>query len=167
MSYATPADLLKRVYDIEHLAQRLGPRDLPPVSGELLRLSIEGADRSAYTADQISAADKSLEKINQALADGSRLADRYLSGRYLTPVATPPDDLVMHVCHWALWSLYEDKVPDAIAGKYAACMMFLKEVSKGTLRLEIPTPDSTGTGTNSAVIEHDGNVFGRDDTSFI
>ena len=81
MSYATPTDLARvATQGWDEVAQRAA-RDAR-VSGELLRLTAEGGDRSAYSAEIIALADDALLKVVDVLERTSRAADTYLAPRY-------------------------------------------------------------------------------------
>lgn len=83
--YATALDMLNLYADRE-MAQLAAPES-PAVDGVLLRLTVEGGDRSAYSAQDQADADKALLRIDEALADAERFINSYLSPNYTLPLA--------------------------------------------------------------------------------
>lgn len=83
--YATALDMLNLYADRE-MAQLAAP-DSPAVDGVLLRLTIEGGDRSAYSAQDQADADKAQVRIDEALNDAERFINSYLSPNYRLPLS--------------------------------------------------------------------------------
>lgn len=71
----TAAQFLRR-YGAREIAARAGDEELdasgnPLVDGPLLQLTVDGGDRSAYTAEQQAAADRVVVRIDSLLAAGA------------------------------------------------------------------------------------------------
>lgn len=170
MSYLTAQELIDRYAEIERLAQWAGPLDQVVVEGALLRLTIEGGDRSAYTAEQQAAADDALERINSMIDSAVSVVDGYLiSGGYTTPLTDVPESIKDDTAAIAMRRLAATRATDSDVKLYDEAMTHLKHVSNGTVRL---SPDKAGDaaethGAGKAEFENDGKVFDRDDTGFI
>lgn len=106
MTYATPADLLDR-YEAELLAQRAAPEGVR-VSGELLKLTVAGLDRSGYTAEEIAAADAAIIRMRKALDDAEELVNSHVSDEYQVPLSPLPPMIVRIVCAIARFFLFGD-----------------------------------------------------------
>lgn len=133
--YATPTDMLS--FGAEELAHLTAP-DNRRVNGDLLRLTIEGGDRSGYSAEDIAAADKALKRLDEVLADASRRIDSYLAPRYRLPLSA---DLVEHsdlkqACQdVARWLLFDDAPTEAVTDRYDRTIAWLRDLSSGRASL--------------------------------
>jgi phage gp36-like protein len=136
--YALAADLLVR-FDATELAQVATPAEHPVVAPALLRLTIEGADRSAYTPEQIVAADAAAARIGQALGDADNDIDLYLGARYDLPITPVPQTLVRVACDLARYQLYDDAAPEEVRDRYKAARRVLEHLAKGMLKLGLDT----------------------------
>ena len=82
------------------LAERPGARELalaassdtaPVVAYALMDATLRGADRSAWTPEQVVAADAALQRVQDAVAEAGAVIDGYLAQRgYALPLSLPP-----------------------------------------------------------------------------
>lgn len=145
MTYATALNLLDRFGDRE-MAERAAPDD-PAVTAELLRLTVEGGDRSAYTQAERDAADRALARMELRLADAAAQIDSYLTPNYPLPlaaelVAASPLEEVN--CDLARYALYDDRAPEFVTERYDRRVKWLRDVSAGRASLG---PQDTATAT--------------------
>lgn len=160
MTYATPQDLAGR-FDAHELAQLAVPQGFTAISGELLQLTIDDGDRSAFTADEISAADAALAKINRALADAAGDIDGHVSARYRLPLSSVPLVLKRTASDLARYYLYDDHAPEQIAKRYDDAIKLLLNVSRGTVSLGVDDAGAAAQSNDAAIVNSGGNVFDR------
>lgn len=141
MTYATPAQLLERI-GARELSQIATPDDYAVVSPDLMRATIDAADRSAWTAEETTAADIALVRIVAALESAEAEIDTYLRGRYALPLAVVPRVLTDAAQDIARYNLYEDAVPEAVTTRYDNAVGRLRGIGAGTLSLEGIAPES-------------------------
>lgn len=137
MSYATADDLLLW-FGAGELAEVAVPDDRPPITAELLRISIAGGSRSAFSNDDALSADLALTRIQTALAEGGRLLDSYLATRYPLPlseavIAASPLPRACSVLALAL--LYDDQLPKAVAQRQQQVITWLQALAQGRVEL--------------------------------
>ena len=138
--YATLAQLRARASG-RNLAQAAAPDDAS-VTRDLLDLTIDNGDRSAYTADERAAADAAVAALQLALQDATDEIDSWIAPRFPDVAATPPPVLVAHCADLALYRLYQPGHPDdPIAQRHKGVMAWLKEVARGGIDLSAPAPD--------------------------
>lgn len=81
MAYLTPAQLISGGGSLPEIAQ------IYAVDGELMRVTIDGGDRSEWGADEVAAADAALASITDELERASAEIDTYLARRgYALPM---------------------------------------------------------------------------------
>lgn len=137
--YATVLDLAREATDgWDELAQRATRS--PRVDGELLRLSYEHGDLSAYDADQIAQAEAGLARLDDALERASRQADTYLAPRYqavmpLSAELIAGSDLPSAVATIALRRMYGHAVPDEVHTGTKWADDYLRDLSTGRASL--------------------------------
>lgn len=167
MAYATPQTLIDRVADIETLSQAASPVDQVPVSGELLRLTIESGDRSAFTAEQQAAADDALMSLQMAIGDAESQVNGYLTGRHSVPLATVPDAIVRHTIGIAIYYVMGSRASEREERMYKDAIAFLRDVARGVVSLGTDAsgdqPDTSGTVQFEPGTKH----FGRDQDGFL
>ncbi len=135
MSYATPADLLKRI----------GEKEMVSVTDRVFNGEI-------------------IEEVAQtALDDATAEINGYLI-KYTKPFVTAPPILILYCCDVALYRLCVADVleTNSIAQRYLQAISFLEKVASGKISL---TVDDTGTEaeTDSVIMFSDKlKVFGRD-----
>lgn len=137
--YATPADLARVATDgWDELAQRATRSTL--VDGELLRLTFDGGDRSAYDSEAMALADAGLAALDDALERASRHADTYLAPRYQAVMPLGAEliagsDLPSAVATLALRRLYGHAVPDEVRNGTRWADDYLRDLSTGKASL--------------------------------
>lgn len=170
MAYLTPQELIDRHANIEALAQYAGPLDQAAVTGALLRLTIEGGDRSAYTAEEQAAADDAVTRIEKMIGIAESRVDGYLKGgNYSTPLTDVPESIKQDVAAIAVYHLAADRATEGVRTAMDDAIHHLAAVSKGTVRLSADAEgdDAETHSAGNAEFESDSKVFGRDDDGFI
>ncbi len=156
MGYATASDLLAHS-DVEELAQATGPTDKVAIDGDLLRLTVDGGDRSSYSTEAQAAADEALVRINEALATAESEINGYLATRYTTPLANPPKVLVVQTCRIAFYYAMGSAVTEREGQLYSDALKFVNAVSRGLISLGsdgvVGTPASTDDGAEMDSVE--------------
>lgn len=153
MPYATAINMLDRFGDHE-MAQRGAPAD-PAVTAELLRLTVTGGDRSAYTDAEQDAADAAAARIELALADAAAQIDSYLSPTYALPLAAElvaASNLEQVTCELARYNLYDDRAPEFVQDRYDRRLRWLRDVAANKASLG---------ATDTAVARPEGRVVVR------
>jgi len=159
MPYITPSDLITR-FGAEELAQ-VADRGTPRlVTAELLTAAADGIDMAGWASGDVEAVGAVLASINQAIEDAQSAIDGYLSGRYGTPMPTPPAVVKRLASDIARYYLHDDRATETIQKRYDAAIAFFRDVSAGkvTLGPEAETAKPTG-GTVEMVTA--GRVFSR------
>ena len=157
MTYTTPALLLSH-YGANELAQLADPGLDSAVSAVLLTLTIEAGDRSAYTGDEIAAADAALVRIDNAIAAAGREANSYITPRYTLPLTQLQIDaspLEQHCADMARYRLAEDRATEEIEKRYNRAIAWLKDLAKGMASL----------GEGDAVAATSGRMIAREGVS--
>lgn len=135
MPYATATDLL--FFGANELAQLAAPED-NRVTGELLRLTIAGGDRSTYTAAEIAAADAALVRLNGVLDRASKRIDSYLAPRYPLPLDAQliaGSELIQACMDISRFMLMEDAATDTVKDRYDRAIAWLRDLSNGKASL--------------------------------
>lgn len=159
MPYILVTDLLTR-FGAEELAQ-LSDRGTPRrVTAELLTAAATGADISGWSEADVAVVTTAMANINQAIDDAQSVIDGYLSGRYGTPMATPPAAVKRLACDIARYFLFDDHASETVQKRYDASISYLRDVSAGKVSLGAVVEDSRPTG-GSVEIVTGGKVFGR------
>ncbi|MBB5204405.1 phage gp36-like protein [Inhella inkyongensis] len=139
MAYATLEHLLHAATGgWDELAQRGSTSAL--VDGELLRLTVQGGDRSAYGLAAQADADGAVTRMTAALELASRHADTHLFPRYRTAMPLAPalvagSDLPTVVATIALKRLYGTTVPEEIRKGAQWAEDYLMSLAKGQVSL--------------------------------
>lgn len=171
MAYITPADL----------AERPGAREIAQVaslphqmvrSDALMDATLRGSDRSAWTAEEVQAADVVLARVQDAIGEASALIDGYLGQRgYKLPLALPPATSGQNVL--MVWSraitrylLNKDRSldvsKDPIGRDYQDALRMLGLVAQGKFSLGADDPEGASQKTSTDVrFAGDEPVFGR------
>ena len=159
MDYITPLALLDAL-GAEWLAQRAAPSN-PAVNGTLLQLTVEGGDRSAYSADDQAAADKAVALILVKLNDANREIDSYLRSRHSLPLdqtvvdGSPLDRIAADIVRYQISG---ELVSDDASGRYTKAIAWLRDVAAG--RATLGEVDATPTTSGRVVLR--GGVSGTD-----
>lgn len=144
MSYITLLALLDTL-GAEWLAQRAAP-NAPAVDGVLLRLTVEGGDRSAYSAEDQAAADEAAALIQIKLDDANKEIDSYLRSRHTLPLDQTVIDgspLSRITADIVRYQISGDLVTDEAAGRYSKALAWLRDVAAG--RASLGAVDATPT----------------------
>ncbi len=139
--YAAPQDLLDR-FSATEMAQVANRSETARVDGLLLSLTVAGGDRSAYSPEEVAAADAAAAVLGQALADAAAEIDGYLVTRLALPLDPVPAVLLRIACDLARYHLYDDGASEAVRARYEDAVAFLKGVAAGRVGL-----GETGDGT--------------------
>lgn len=148
------------------LAQVASDKHGALVAAALLELTLLDGDRSAYTADEIAAADRAKERIVQASTEADALIDGYLGKRYTLPLASPPGILTTWARAIVRYKLHGDRLStegnDPIVRDYRDALKFLEQIASGKFSLGIEDPSSQGNGLGEVRIDPGKKVFGRE-----
>lgn len=112
----------------------------PDVSGELMQLTAEGGDRSAWSAELQAAADAGLAVLQDVLERTSRHADTHLYPRYRQHMPLSEDlvrgsSLPEVVAAIAVKRLYGAQVPEDVRRGVQWAEDYLVGLAKGTVSL--------------------------------
>ena len=159
MAYLLPSDLLTR-FGAEEIAQ-VADRGTPRlVTAELLAAAVAGADMVGWSAADVEAVQSAMANINQAIEDAQSAIDGYLSGRYGTPMATPPAVVKRLACDIGRYYLYDDHATETVQKRYDAAIAFFRDVSAGKVSLGVVAQDAKPSGGIVEIVTS-GKVFGR------
>ncbi|MBF0283592.1 MAG: DUF1320 family protein [Magnetococcales bacterium] len=162
--YATPADLLRQFGPAE-IAGIARPDDLPAsvrVTGELMRLTVSGEDRAAFSAEERAAADRCLLRIQAALEQASRMMDSYLSRRHSLPLAVERIAVnpLQQICgDLARFTLDDDSKSEVTTSRWHNAIRWLEGVAAGRALLAVG--ESSSTSDAGRVIASPGVAFFR------
>lgn len=164
MDYVTLLQLAELPGALE-LAQVASDKYAAEVDAALMELTLVGADRSAYTADQIAAADSAQARIQQAVTESGAVIDGYIGRRYTLPLASVPGILVTWARAITRYKLHGDRITgettDPIVRDYKDAIKFLSLVADGKFSLGVEDP-AQGTSTGDVRIDAGQKVFGRE-----
>lgn len=132
--YLTPSGLMDR-FGPRELAELSTADDLHIVDSELLRLTITGGDRSAFSAAEIATADEALARIQMALTEASAIIDSFLRPRYALPLVPVPPPLPRLAGDIARFLLMDDRATEEARSRYEAALKMLAEMRDGRLTL--------------------------------
>jgi len=150
MSFATPADLLRRS-NADRLLQLSIPADMGMVSSGALRDAISGVGLGGYDADVRDTINAALEVIDCALGDATAL----ISGYGVSQDASS-ESLKRIASTLAMYYLLGNGRGESDEKEYAATIKLLESHAKGVINL-VPMPVVSGSG--SAVVDMSaGNV---------
>ena len=161
MPYILIPDLLTR-FGAEELAQ-VSDRGTPRlVTAELLTAAAADVDMSGWGAADVEAVGKAIANIAQAIDDAQSAIDSYCSGRYSTPMATPPAVVKRLACDMARYYLYDDHATETVQKRYDAAISLLRDVSAGKVSLgpEAQTGSPVSVGGSVDYVTS-GRVFSR------
>jgi phage gp36-like protein len=162
VDYITPAQLIER-FSPEELAQRAAPEGTR-VSGELFVLTVSGGDRSAYSEDEISAADQALNRVSKVVEDACALIDGYVETRLTMPLPEVPRLLLQIAGDVFRYLIYDDQldVESIIERRYRNAIKLLEQIRDGKLSVGAPIEDETGGNADSAEVRTPGRIFSRE-----
>lgn len=165
--YVTPAQLSERP-GARELAQVASDAHKRVVDFELMELTLQGGDRTAYSDDDVAHADSALQRIIDAITDADGLINGFLVKRY--PVL-PLDPVPRLVTAWSRditrYLLNKDRLSaestDPIVRNYKEAMKQLQQVAEGKLNLGIDDPIAESPNSTDVRFDYDTKVFGRDE----
>lgn len=171
MPYITTAELAERP-GAREISLVAGTRVQPVQDEALMAATLRGTDRSAWTPEQIAAADAALKRVQDAVAEASALIDGYLVQRgYALPLQLPPTSTGKSVLtSWARsiarYLLNQDRVTDEskdpIARDYREALKMLGLLAQGKFSLGAADPEAAAnTGSTDVRFSGDSPVFGR------
>lgn len=171
MAYISFAELAERPGASE-LAQVAGPQHLPRIAAALMDATLRAADRSAWTASEIAAADLAAARVTDAITEAGGVIEGFLvQGGYALPLTLPPGGSGMSVLGaWARaitryllnQSRTTDESKDPIARDYRDAMKLLRLVAEGKFSLGAADPVQSGASTATDVQFTSAEpVFGR------
>ena len=155
------------------LAESPGARELSevasdehakPVAAELLEALLRGQDVTAWSVDEVEAAQRAVDRIDSAVADADAVIDGYLAKRGYALPLTPVHRLVVA---WsraiARYMLHKNRLApdgkDPIERAYRDALRLLQQVAAGTFALG--AGDAVAVNKTEARIESAPRVFGR------
>lgn len=162
MRYASPSDLASR-FGYTELAQVATPDRYQVVSADLLQLVVNSGDASAYTAEEVEAANATLQRINDALKDAADEIDFYLSTQYTLPFNPVPPMLLKLACDLARYNLHQSSATDEVKDRHKNATRILEQLSDGRLQLGVnlnndalkPAPNLPQSTSSERVFTHD------------
>ena len=110
---------------------------------QIIRLS-RPEDLTAETVDEA--------KVNLALNDATAIIDGYVRGRYLVPIAVPPDSIVRAACILARYDLAQGERTDPseeMAKGRKDVIAWLENISKELVQLDLPPAAAAGPAVGS------------------
>lgn len=164
MGYATAADLITR-FSPEEIAQRAAPEGVR-VKAALLQLTISAGVRTAYSSDEIAAADAALVRLNKAISDAQADVDARLAKRFKVALDPVPRILVRITCDLARYYLYDDAVEKdtLIDRRYKAALDTLDQIAAGDVKIGEDQEPAAAPAAQSDTAQTTGSprVFTRD-----
>lgn len=85
--------------------------------------------------------------VGRALSDASAIIDGYVAVRYTLPIGNVPALLAGLCCDLARYALYADAAPEIVKDRRDQALAQLRDISAGRLRLDVPVPAATPSGT--------------------
>lgn len=131
MPYLTAQKLVDR-FSADRVAQLADDSAGGLVDGVLLQLTIDGGDRSAYTADDMGAADAALANIVAAIDDGESLINSYLAPRYTLPLSAEliaSSNLEKRCADIVRYQLMDEIASEEAETRYKDATKWLRDVS--------------------------------------
>lgn len=171
MAYITPAALAERPGSHE-IAQVASLPHQMVRDDALMEATLRGGDRSAWTPEQLQAADAAYGRVQDAIAEAGALIDGYLVQRgYQLPLQLPATGSGMSVlASWARsitrYLLNKDRVTDAtkdpVARDYQDALKMLGLLAQGKFSLGAADPEaSTAASSTDVRFAGDAPTFGR------
>jgi len=127
--------------------------------------TLRGADRDAWSAADIAAADAALARVQEAVRQADGLIDGYLVQRGYTVPLAPVHELVsVWSCDIARYLLHKDRIgderSDPIARGYRDALKLLQQLADGKFSLGAGDPLATAPDTDVRFAS-DAKVFSR------
>ncbi len=171
MSYITTAELAERPGAREIAQQASLPHQMVR-DDALMDATLRGTDRSAWTPEQLAAADAALARVQDAVAEAGALIDGHLVQRgYTLPLALPPGSTGRSmVTVWARsitrYLLNKDRMTDEskdpVARDYRDALKLLGLLAAGKFSLGADDPAApAATGSTDVRFDSAPTVFNR------
>jgi phage gp36-like protein len=161
MSYATPQNLLEW-YGAKELAQIATPDDLIMVPAQLMRLTLDGGNRDAFSVEERAAADSAMTRISAALAESTSLIESYLGDRYSLPIAdavVQTSPLPRACGAMARRLLYDDGVPQEVGQRYELALGWLRDLASSQAGLGSNSTNQTKSAAGLADFTANERIF--------
>lgn len=146
----------------EEVAQVATPSHLDVVLAELMRLTLVGGDRSAYTAEQIGVADAALATVNAVIADTEQLIDGFLAMRYTLPLSPVPAIVRTWARDIVWYRLNQHRITkpseDPVVRRYDDALKFLGLTRDGKFSLGVSDPIAAD-ADSEVLIDTPGRTF--------
>ncbi len=167
MQYITAAEFAERP-GARELSQVATAAHLKPVDFELMEATLRDADRSAWSADEVTAADDALRRIEDAAGQAESLIDGYLARRgYALPLAPVPELVTGWARDIARYLLHKDRGgkedSDPIVRAYRDAVKFLELTAAGKFSLGGNDPIASNPDLADVRFESSPSVFNRDE----
>jgi phage gp36-like protein len=110
---------------------------------QMIRLSVP-EDRTAVAVDAT--------KIERALTDATAIIEDYVRGRYLVPIADPPDSIVRAACILARYDLAQGEATDPseeMSKGRKEVISWLENIAKELVNLAVPAAEPAGPAVGS------------------
>ncbi|MHA7919040.1 gp436 family protein [Alloalcanivorax xenomutans] len=165
MGYITHAQLAERPGATE-LAQVATAERHRVVDSALMEATLLGADRSAWSPEDVAVADDALQRIEDAVRDADALINGHLRKRgYAVPMNPVPDLVAVWSRDIARYLLHKDRITDEredpIVRAYRDALKFLKQIVDGSFSLGADDPVSGSPQEIDVRFEGDPSVFSR------
>ena len=158
--YITPADMLS--FGAREIAQAARPDDGPKLVPELLRLTIDGGDRSAYSADEQGGADGALARLETVIDRAEGVYEDHCRHRYALPLHPVGEQDKGTMRDLARYYLYEDRADENVKDRYEAALGHCRAIAAGRVIL-LAAPAASGAGAGMPAFDTGGQNFGADD----
>lgn len=111
-----------------------------------------GSRELAKLTDRVAGTVMDAAVIAQALNDADAEIDGYLAGRYALPLATVPAALAQIAGDIARHTLWGERRTAVVKDRYEEALRRLKEISRGTFRLDVSAALPPAEASNGASV---------------
>ncbi len=139
--YCTALDLC-RAFGFTEVAQRMNNEGSEAVTGDLLKATILGTIRAAWTSDEQAAADDCLLRLNLLQNNTTGFINSYIGQIEDLPLPVIPLALKRAANNIDRYVIYDDGAPEDIRTRYEDAVAWLESVAAGKVSLGIG--DETG-----------------------
>jgi phage gp36-like protein len=145
------------------LAQVASDKHGKLVAPALMDASLRAGDRSAWSADEIAAADAAIARIEEAGGQADAIIDGYLGRRYTLPLPAVPSIVTTWARALTRYTLHGDRVAgedkDPFVRYSRDALMFLALVGDGMFSLGLQDPQAAA--ESDVRIDGGAKAFGR------
>jgi len=128
---------------LSELADIATPKDQAKMDEQLLAATLNGADQSAWTAEEIAEADTARQRIYDAMTEAQALVNSYLHKAELLPLSEVPATITTWTRAITRYYLHQDRFQgdenDPVIVGYKEAKSMLKQLADGTFSLGIET----------------------------